>query len=85
MSSSLSFASGVAHLQIFHHLLELLQQLSRGVLGAVARKVLQPIHHVLQVALAEHRASGLSGRASSRLFFSCSAKACMKRSMAPRS
>ena len=29
------------HLQVFHHLLELLQQLARGVLGAAARHALQ--------------------------------------------
>ena len=41
------------HLQIFHHLLELLQQLTRGILGAVARQVLQPVEHALEVLRAQ--------------------------------
>ena len=40
------------HLQILHHLLELLQKLPRGILGAVARQVLQPVEHILEVLLA---------------------------------
>ncbi len=40
------------HLQIFHHLLELLQKLLRRVLGAVARQVLEAIEHALQIPLA---------------------------------
>ena len=42
------------HLQIFHHLLQLLQQLASGVLVAALRKLLQLVEHVFQVALAEH-------------------------------
>ena len=44
---------GRRHLQILHHLLELLQHLPRGVLGAVAGEVLQPVEHALEVALAQ--------------------------------
>src|SRR5262249_60339617 len=33
------------HLQVLHHLLELLQKLARGVLGPVAREILQPVEH----------------------------------------
>ena len=40
------------HLQILHHLLELLQKLARGVLGAVARQVFQAVEHALEIALA---------------------------------
>ena len=41
------------HLQVFHHLLELLQKLTRGILGAVARQVLQPVEHVLEILRAQ--------------------------------
>ena len=44
------------HLQIFHHLLELLQQLARGVLGAAAR-------HALRAATSR-RSSSLLARTS---------------------
>ena len=47
------------HLHIFHHLLELLQQRLRRVLGAALRQVLEPIDHVLQVALAHHLGIGI--------------------------
>ena len=42
------------HLQIFHHLLELGQELLGGVARAAARHVLQPVEHVFQIALAQH-------------------------------
>ena len=42
------------HLQVFHHLLELLQQLTRGVLGAAACHALQAVEHVLEILLAQH-------------------------------
>ena len=41
------------HLQILHHLLELLQKLACGVLGAAAGEIFQPIEHALEVALAQ--------------------------------
>ena len=43
------------HLQVLHHLLELLQKLTGRILGAVARQVLQPVEHVLEI-LRAHRA-----------------------------
>ena len=42
------------HLQVFHHLLELLQQLTRGVLSAVARHVFQAVEQTLEVLRAQH-------------------------------
>ena len=47
-------AVGRGHLQIIHHLLELGQKLLCGVTRAAARHVLEPVEHVLQIALAQH-------------------------------
>ncbi len=47
-----------AHLQIFHHLLQLLQKLARGVLGAVAREIFQSVEHALEIARAERAGIG---------------------------
>ncbi len=57
------------HLQIFHHLLQLLQKLAGGVLGAVARQVLQPVEHALQIVLAAARAHIAVERAGRLLAF----------------
>ena len=45
---------GLRHLQVFQHLLQLLQQLLRGILVAGARQPLQPVEHALEILLAHH-------------------------------
>ena len=52
-------AVGRGHLQIFHHLLELGQKLLGGVARAAARHVLQPVEHVLQIALGHDARIGI--------------------------
>ena len=47
------------HLQVFHHLLQLLQQRPRGVLGAALGQIFQPVEHALQIALAQHVGIGI--------------------------
>jgi hypothetical protein len=41
-------------LQVFQHRLQLIEQLLGGVLVARARHLLKPVHHALEVLLAEH-------------------------------
>ena len=73
------------HLQVLHHLLELLQKLPGRILGAVARQVLQPVEHVLQVLLAQHARIAVERPGELLIVLNCSRIACMKRSIAARS
>ena len=47
------------HLQVFQHLLQLIEQLPRGVLGAGARQLLEPVEHALEVLRAQHARIGI--------------------------
>ena len=55
---------------------KLLQQLARGVLGAVAREVLQPVEHALEVALAQRAGVAVERAGELLLFFCCSTIDC---------
>ena len=42
------------HLQVLQHLLQLFEQLLRGVLGAGARELLEPVDHALEILRPQH-------------------------------
>ena len=51
--------TGLRHLQVFQHLLQLFQQLPGGILVAGARQPLQPVEHALEILLAQHFRVGI--------------------------
>ena len=51
--------AGLRHLQVFQHLLQLLEQLPGGVLVAGARQPLHALDHVVEVLLAHHLGVGI--------------------------
>src|SRR3984885_287400 len=51
--------AGLRHLQVFQHLLQLLEQLLGGVLVAGARQPLHALDHVVEVLLAHHPGIGI--------------------------
>src|SRR2546426_1039596 len=44
---------GTSHLQVFQHLLKILQHLTRGIPGAGARHLFEPVNHVAQILRAD--------------------------------
>ena len=51
--------AGLRHLQVFQHLLQLLEQLLGGILVAGARQPLHALDHVVEVLLAHHPGVGI--------------------------
>ena len=51
--------AGLRHLQVFQHLLQLLEQLLGGVLVAGARQPLHALDHVVEILLAHHLGVGI--------------------------
>ncbi len=51
--------AGLRHLQVFQHLLQLLEQLLGGILVAGARQPLHALDHVVEVLLAQHPGIGI--------------------------
>ena len=51
--------AGLRHLQVFQHLLQLLEQLLGGILVAGARQPLHALDHVVEILLAQHLGIGI--------------------------
>src|SRR5260221_2344266 len=51
--------TGLRHLQVFQHLLQLFEQLPGGVLVAGARQPLHALDHVVEILLAQHAGIGI--------------------------